>query len=143
MRPVIRDFFISFGNAFRRPGTFIYPSEKIIIPEGSKGIPRLKLDLDSLEIICNGCGVCEKACSQKCIEIKKGVDENGKEVLDEFYLDLGRCIFCGNCVEFCELNAIEMTYRHQLADSDIESFKLEKMDLIKQADYTIRDFWPK
>lgn len=143
MRPVIRDFFISFGNAFRRPRTFIYPHEKIIVPEGSRGIPRLKLDLDSLEVICNGCGVCEKVCSQKCIEIKKGVDEDGKEFLDEFYLDLGRCIFCGNCMEFCELNAIEMTYRHQLADNDIESFKLEKMDLIKQADYTIRDFWPK
>jgi NADH-quinone oxidoreductase subunit I len=143
MRPVIRDFFISFGNAFRRPRTFNYPNEKIIILEGSRGIPRLKLDFDSLEVICNGCGACEKACSQKCIEIRRGVNEDGKEFLDEFYLDLGKCIFCGNCVEFCELNAIEMTYRHQLADNDIGSFKLEKMDLIKQADYTIRDFWPK
>ncbi|MCL4377436.1 MAG: 4Fe-4S dicluster domain-containing protein [Actinobacteria bacterium] len=143
MRPVVRDFFTSFGNMFRKPGTVIYPREKIIIPENSRGIPRLKLNLDTLEIICNGCGICEKICPQKCIGVKKAQDENGKEFLDEFYLDLSTCIFCGNCVEFCDLDAIEMTYRHQLADSDIESFKLEKMDLIKQADYTIRDFWLK
>ncbi len=143
MRPVARDFFISFGNLFRKPRTAVYPKEKIIIPENSRGIPRLKLDLDSLDLVCNGCGLCEKICPQNCIVIKKGIDDNGKEILDEFYLDLSKCTFCGNCVEFCALNAIEMTYRHQLADSNMQSFKMEKLDLIKQADYSVRDFWIK
>ncbi len=143
MRPVIRDFFIEFGNIFRKPRTVVYPKEKIIIPDGSRGIPRLKLDLDSLEVLCNGCGECVKACPEKCIEIRRGKDENGRETMEEFYLDLNRCIFCGNCAEICERKAIEMTYRHQLADPDRSSFKLEKLDLIKQADYSIRDFWTK
>ncbi len=142
MRPVIRDFFICLGNVFRKPRAVVYPKEKIIIPENSRGIPRLKLDLDTLEIICNGCGVCQKICPRQCIEVKT-VIENGKEYLDEFYIDLSKCIFCGNCAEFCSLNAIEMTYRHQLADSDKNSFKYEKLDLIKQADYSVRDFWSK
>jgi formate hydrogenlyase subunit 6/NADH:ubiquinone oxidoreductase subunit I len=63
--------------------------------------------------------------------------------MEEFAMDLNRCIFCGNCAEICERKAIEMTYRYQLADSDRSSFKLEKLDLIKQADYSIRDFWTK
>jgi formate hydrogenlyase subunit 6/NADH:ubiquinone oxidoreductase subunit I len=58
MRPVIRDFFIEFGNIFRKPRTVVYPKEKIIIPDGSRGIPRLKLDLDSLEMLCNYGGIC-------------------------------------------------------------------------------------
>jgi NADH-quinone oxidoreductase subunit I len=143
MRPVIRDFFKGFGNLFRRSRTVVYPKEKIIIPENSRGTPKLKLDLESLEIVCNGCGVCEKICPEKCIKISKAVDENGRDYLDEFYLDLSKCIFCGNCAEVCKLKAIEMTYRHQLADVDISSFIMEKLDLVKQADYSIRSFWTK
>jgi len=143
MRPVVRDFFISFQNLFRKPRTVVYPKEKIIIPEGSRGIPRLKLDPDSLEVMCNSCGVCQQICPEKCIEIKKGIGEDGKECLDEFFIDLGKCIFCGNCVEFCNLDAIEMTYRHQLADTKKHAFILEKLDLIKQSDYSLRDFWTK
>jgi NADH-quinone oxidoreductase subunit I len=141
MRPVVRDFFTGFGNLFRKPRTVVYPKEKIIIPEVSRGIPRLKLDLDSLEILCNGCGKCKIACSENCIEIKRETDEKGQEALEEFYMDLSSCIFCGNCVDACDRNAIEMTYRHMLADPDRASLKLEKLDLIKQADYSIREFW--
>jgi len=143
MRPVIRDFFTGFGNIFRKPRTVVYPKEKIIIPEVSRGIPRLKLDLDSLEILCNGCGKCKTACPENCIEIKRETDEKGQEALEEFYMDLSSCIFCGNCIDACDRNAIEMTYRHLLADPDRASLKLEKLDLIKQADYSIRDFWGK
>ncbi|MBM3700123.1 MAG: 4Fe-4S dicluster domain-containing protein [Actinobacteria bacterium] len=143
MRRVIKDFFAGFGNLFRKPRNAVYPKEKIIIPEGSRGIPKFRLDLDSLEIICNGCGDCRKACPENCIEIKKTAGEGGREVLDEFYLDLSKCIFCGNCVEVCSLDAIEMTYRHQLAETGKKSFRLEKLDLIKQSDYSLRDFWTK
>jgi len=143
MRPVVRDFFIGFGNLFRKPRTVVYPKEKIIIPEGSRGVPRLRLDLDSLEVICNGCGDCARVCPEKCIEINKVTGEDGKEYLDEFTIYLDKCVFCGNCVESCNLDAIEMTYKHQLADTNKYSFKMEKLDLIKQSDYSLRDFWAK
>lgn len=143
MLRLIKNFFINLGDIFRGPRTVLYPTEKIIIPEGSRGVPRLRLDLDTLEIICTGCGLCEKICPEKCIEVKKYVDDDGRESLGEFYLDLSKCIFCGNCIEYCSLDAIEMSYRYQLAEYDIESLKLEKLDLVKQADYSTRDFWSK
>ena len=142
MLRVIKNFFINLGNIFRKPRTILYPKEKILIYDGSRGLPRLKLDLDTLEIICNGCKDCEKACPQKCISIKseyKDMETN----LEEFYLNLGLCSFCGNCVEVCKYKAIELSYRYQLAEYDVESLKLEKLDLIKQAEYSIRDFWAK
>ena len=143
MRPVIRDFFTGFGNIFRKPRAVVFPKEKIIIPENSRGIPRLKLDLDSLEVLCNGCGKCKIACTENCIEIRRETDEKGQGALEEFYMDLTGCIFCGNCIDACDRNAIEMTYRHTLTDHDRASLKLDKLDLIKQADYSIRDFWGK
>ncbi len=141
MLGTLKNFFITLGNIFKKPRTVIYPKERMIIPEVSKGLLKLKLDLDSLEVICKGCGLCEKVCPQDCIKVERYVDDNGKESLKEFYLDISKCIFCGNCVEFCELNAIEMSYRYRLAEYNMDSFKLKKLDLIKQSDYSIRDFW--
>jgi len=140
MLRLFKNFFIILGNMFKKPRTVIYPREKIIIPEGSRGVLHLKLDLDSLEVICNGCGLCNIICPQDCIEVKKRIEDNGREVLDEFCLDLSKCIFCGNCVEFCELNAINMSYKYQLAKDSGKNLRLEKIELIKPSS-TIRDFW--
>ncbi|MBM3703331.1 MAG: 4Fe-4S dicluster domain-containing protein [Actinobacteria bacterium] len=140
MLRLLKNFFIILGNMFKKPRTVIYPREKIIIPEGSRGVLHLKLDLDSLEVICNGCGLCNIICPQDCIEVKKRIEDNGREVLDEFCLDLSKCIFCGNCVEFCKMNAIDMSYKYQLAEYSEKNLRLEKIELIKPSS-TIRDFW--
>ncbi len=140
MLRMIKNFFINIWNVIRKPRTVAYTGEKMIIPEGSRGVLHLKLDLDSLEVICNGCGVCSMICPQDSIEVKKRVDDNGREVLDEFYLDLRKCIFCGNCVEFCERNAINLSYKYQLAEFSEKNLKLEKIELIKPSS-KIRDFW--
>jgi len=140
MLRLIKNFFVNMGNILRKPRTVAFPGEKIIIPEGSRGVLRLKLDLDSLEVICDGCGACSIICPQNCIEVKKRIDDNGRKVLDEFYLDLRKCIFCGNCVEFCERHAINLSYKYQLAEFNEKNLKLEKTELIKPSS-KIRDFW--
>ncbi|OFW47667.1 MAG: hypothetical protein A2163_10375 [Actinobacteria bacterium RBG_13_35_12] len=140
MLGILKNFFIVLGNIFRRPRTIVYPRDKIIIPDGSRGVIHLKLDLDSLEVICNGCGVCNIICPQNCIDVKKRTENNGREVLDEFRLDLSKCIFCGNCIEFCKMNAIDMSYKYQLAEFNRKNLRLEKIELIKPSS-TIRDFW--
>ncbi len=140
MFQILKNFFIGLGNLFRKPRTVVYPREKIIIPEKSRGVLHLKLDLDSLDVICNGCGNCQKVCPENCIEIKVKVNDDGKENLDQFILDFGRCIFCGKCVEACEFGAIDMSYKYQLADFNRKNLVMEKADLIKPSG-TLRDFW--
>jgi len=136
----IKNFFIILGNLFRKPRTVVYPKERIIIPEGSRGVVRLKLDPDSLDIICNGCGRCSKICPVDCIEINNIVGENNKIILEEFIVDLSKCIFCGNCVDFCEIEALEMSYRYQLADDRRKNLRLGKSELIRPSGVT-GDFW--
>ncbi len=140
MLGLIKNFFIALGNLFRKPRTVIYPKERIIIPEKSRGVLHLKLDPDTLGVICNGCGLCSTICPRKCIEVKKSVGEDGREVLDEFRMDLSSCILCGNCVEFCEIDAIDMSYQYQLSEYEKEDLVLGKNELIKPSS-EIRDFW--
>ena len=64
----MKNFFINMGDILKKPGTVVYPNEKIIIPEGSRGVMHLRLDLDSLNVLCNGCGDCERSCPQGCRE---------------------------------------------------------------------------
>lgn len=136
----IRNFLIVLGNLFRKPRTVVYPKEKIIIPESSRGVLHLKLDPDSLEIICSACGTCSIICPKNCIVIKKKVNKSNKKTLDDFCLDLSRCIFCGNCVEFCDMDAIDMSYQYQLAERRKKDLMLEKSELIKPSG-KIREFW--
>ena len=140
MLQLLKNFFIGLGNIFRKPRTVVYPREKIIIPERSRGMLHLRLDLDSLDVLCNGCGDCVSACPEGCIRIKKKTLEDGKQLLDRFQLDLGSCIFCGKCVEACELDAIDLSYRYQNSDAERKNLVLEKADLIRPAG-TLRGFW--
>ncbi|MBC7333062.1 MAG: 4Fe-4S binding protein [Actinobacteria bacterium] len=141
MLQIIKNFFINLGNIFKGPRTILYPAERIILPEGTRGLPRLRLNLDTLEIICSGCGTCARVCPEGCIEVKATVNEHERRSLDEISLDLSRCIFCGNCAEYCELKAIEMSYKYQLSEYELGSLKLEELELTKQADYPVEDFW--
>ncbi len=142
MIKIFKNFISTLGNVIKRPLTINYPQEKIIIPEGSKGKLHVKLDLDTLEMICEDCGKCAQVCPKGCIRIiKEGQDR--KEDVPKFLFDAGGCIFCGNCIEACRLGAMEMSYEFQLAEFSRNELIFEKIELVRQADYTIKEFWSK
>jgi len=52
---------------------------------------------------CNGCGICEKACKRKAIQIvSSGKDGTGKIAV----VDRTKCAYCGECIRSCPFNAI-------------------------------------
>ena len=77
---------------------------------------------------CTGCASCAKYCPLGIIRIithpsEKAMDEGDKYVLDVFDIDMGRCMFCGLCVEACPYDAIHM-------GSGFEEGKYSRRDLV-------------
>jgi NADH-quinone oxidoreductase subunit I len=78
--------------------------------------------------LCTGCATCAKSCPHGIIHIETSRNGENKYIVEKIEFDIGRCMFCGLCVEACPYNALYMgrdyeqaKYQRQLlwADKDI------------------------
>ena len=64
---------------------------------------------------CTSCMLCVKECPTWCIELDshpEQIEEPGARprtvnVLDDFRIDYGLCMYCGICIEVCPFDALE------------------------------------
>lgn len=117
------------SHLFRPPVTLEYPE---VMPDLSNRFHgRLcLLTKSSGEDLCIGCQACARVCPcGDLIQIEMHRDDNKVPVIDRFTIDLGRCIFCGNCTEVCPVDCIKMTNDFELADYSREALVLDKRSL--------------
>jgi formate hydrogenlyase subunit 6/NADH:ubiquinone oxidoreductase subunit I len=108
-------------SLFKKPATVDYPLSKPPMPEGFRG--KLKFHAQ----LCIGCKMCMRDCPAGAIEINKLAD--GKF---EARVDLGRCIYCGQCADSCLKKALELSREFELASLKREALKIVLDDHTKE-----------
>ena len=84
---------------FQPPITLQYPAEK------REPYPAFRGNLRLHRNKCTSCMICVNYCPNYCIDIKYTVGEDKKRKLESYTVDMGRCMYCGICVEVCPFSA--------------------------------------
>jgi Ni,Fe-hydrogenase III small subunit/Pyruvate/2-oxoacid:ferredoxin oxidoreductase delta subunit len=99
--------------------TIPYPQAAPSLPDRFRGVPQVRFSLCP-----DDCRACMAACPTAAV----GMDEHGKR-----RIDLGRCLFCGECSAVCPHHAIVFTTDHQLAVRERRDLCLREGDVLKRA----------
>ncbi|MCR2074234.1 NADH-quinone oxidoreductase subunit NuoI [Campylobacter lari] len=98
---VLREMFKKNNSA-----TIKYPMEKVALDNRYRAVHRLMRFIESENECCIGCGLCEKICISNCIRMETSLSEDGRKKVENYSINLGRCIYCGFCADVCPELAI-------------------------------------
>lgn len=102
---ILEGMAVTFSHLFREPITVQYP-ERLERPVSEMLPPRYRGFLEVQMDICTGCKRCERACPIECIAIDLVKNpETKKQEMTRFDIDMGKCMYCGLCVEACKFES--------------------------------------
>ena len=104
-------------NLFRKPATQTAQFGVEGIQKGYRG--RLLYDATT----CINCVMCMRDCPTGAITIKNAGTKEEKQM--HAYLNLGRCVFCCQCVDSCPKKCLSFSSEVLLASFDRESLEIE------------------
>ena len=105
---------VSLARLHQGHRTIAYPAQEPTLPDRFRGLPVI----DAAKCV-DGCRACAQACPTDAITLEAGQPR----------LDLGRCLFCTDCVDACPEGAIRYTQDYRLATRRREDLLLEGQTL--------------
>lgn len=121
--------------------TIGYPKYAKVLPELFQGRPVVRQELCRA-----GCSACADVCPTGAITLPAHIknpelllfatSDEANDVDNKLTLDMGRCLFCGECEKVCGDKAIQFTKEHRMATSSREALKLtgETFEVAKALD---------
>ncbi|MFQ6082855.1 MAG: NuoI/complex I 23 kDa subunit family protein [Candidatus Aminicenantia bacterium] len=108
--------------------TVQYPEKRIPLQPRFRGLLRLYKDEQGNDL-CIACMQCTRACPDSLISIysERGPDKKLRPVT--FTFNLGRCMFCGLCVEACPTKAIRFSHEYELTVYDKRKLYIHKENM--------------
>ncbi|MCH8186642.1 MAG: NADH-quinone oxidoreductase subunit I [Chloroflexi bacterium] len=131
---------VTLKTTLRRPVTAQYPdpNKRIQVAARFMGFPALTWDAEVAEPYCTGCMVCIRDCPTQCMSAQmkdNPLFSEGKsrrrKIIEEFEINLGRCILCGICVDVCNFDAIEMGHEHELSKYERNGNRVDLPQLLE------------
>jgi formate hydrogenlyase subunit 6/NADH:ubiquinone oxidoreductase subunit I len=98
---------LALKSLVKKPATIAYPRQRADFPADFRG----RLVFDPAK--CVGCKLCMKDCPSGAIEIERDAAGGLRAVLQ-----MGHCLYCGQCVDSCRKQALRMTPEFELAVFD-------------------------
>ncbi len=98
----------------KKSETVLYPAVAAKVAENFRGA--LKFDGEK----CVGCRLCMRVCPSNAITIEKVAEKQFKATVH-----MDKCIFCGQCVDSCNKDALVNTTYFELANRDKAALKVD------------------
>jgi NADH-quinone oxidoreductase subunit I len=134
---------VTLKSAGRKPITAQYPEpdKRQAVQERYMGFPALMWDKEIAEPYCTGCMVCIRNCPTQCMTatmkdnpLAAEGKSSRRKIIDQFEINLGRCILCAICVDVCNFDAIEMSHEHELSKYQRNGNRLDLPGLLQLGD---------
>jgi len=118
---IFEGFAITLSHMVRKPVTIQYPDKtprpvNDLMPERSRSWLRVEMDT------CTACLMCETSCPIDCIKITVAKDPDVGRHMNQFDIDMAKCMYCGLCTEPCPTGAI-----HFIPEFERAAYSLEEM----------------
>ena len=120
---------VTLKHMFKKRNTVQYPEQRREYSPRFRGKHKLNRNEDGSEK-CVGCYLCAVVCPSQCISLQAGENEQGKRYAEWYKIQMGRCLFCGFCVDACPVEALDMTGFYEMSCYGRDGLVYEKKDML-------------